>query len=39
MDPSLLEDALKQHPDTELVVATHAETSTGVLQNIEELGR
>ena len=39
MDPSLLEDALKQHPDTKLVVATHAETSTGVLQNIEELGK
>ena len=38
MNPSLLEDALKENPDTKLVVATHAETSTGVLQNIEELG-
>ena len=39
MDPSLLEDALRENPDTKLVVATHAETSTGVLQNIEELGK
>jgi alanine-glyoxylate transaminase/serine-glyoxylate transaminase/serine-pyruvate transaminase len=39
MDPSLLEDALRENPDTQLVVATHAETSTGVLQNIEELGK
>jgi len=39
MDPSLLEKALKENPDTKLVVATHAETSTGVLQNVEELGK
>lgn len=39
MDPSLLEEALKKNPDTKLVVATHAETSTGVKQNIQELGK
>ena len=39
MDSSLLEEALKENPDTKLVVATHAETSTGVKQNIQELGK
>jgi alanine-glyoxylate transaminase/serine-glyoxylate transaminase/serine-pyruvate transaminase len=37
MDPETLRDALREHPDTKLVVAIHAETSTGVLQDIEPL--
>ena len=38
IDLNKVEECLKENPDTKLVVATHAETSTGVLQNIEELG-
>lgn len=37
MDPQVLSDALKEHPDTRLVVSIHAETSTGVLQDIKTL--
>ena len=31
MDPSLLEDTLKENPDTKIVAFVHAETSTGAL--------
>ena len=37
MDPTILEEALRKHPDTKLVVAIHAETSAGTLQPISEL--
>ena len=39
MDPDMLRDALKEHPDTKLVVGIHAETSTGVLQDIKTLAK
>lgn len=39
MDPQLLADALAQHREVKLVTAIHAETSTGVLQPLEELSR
>ncbi len=38
-DPSRLEKALHQYPDTKAVLATHSETSTGVIHDIEALGR
>ncbi len=37
VDPQRLEDALKANPDTKLVSAIHAETSAGVLQDINVL--
>ncbi len=37
VDPQLLEDALKANPDTKLVSAIHAETSAGVVQDINVL--
>ena len=37
VDPQLLDDALKANPDTKLVSAIHAETSAGVLQDINVL--
>lgn len=37
MDPQMLEDALKQNPDTKLVVTIHAETSAGTLHPVKEL--
>ena len=37
IDPSMLEEALKANPDTKLVSAIHAETSAGVLQEIDVL--
>ena len=36
-DPQQLEDALKQHPDTKLVVTIHAETSAGTLHPVKEM--
>ncbi len=39
MDPQLLADALAQHQEVKLVTAIHAETSTGVLQPLEDLSR
>lgn len=39
MEPGLLEQALKDNPDTKLVAAIHAETSAGVLQPLDELSR
>jgi aspartate aminotransferase-like enzyme len=37
--PSKIEDMLKQHPDIKVVFVTHTETSTGVVNPIEEIGR
>ncbi len=39
IDPSDLEEALKSNSGVTLVGIVHAETSTGVLQPIEEIGR
>ncbi len=36
-DPQQLSDALRQHPDTKLVVSIHAETSAGTLHPIKEM--
>ena len=36
-DPQQLEDALKLHPDTKLVVTIHAETSAGTLHAVKEM--
>ncbi|HLR46770.1 MAG TPA: alanine--glyoxylate aminotransferase family protein [Deinococcales bacterium] len=38
-DPAELEAALARHPDVKAVLATHSETSTGVLHDVEELAR
>ncbi|MED5578715.1 MAG: alanine--glyoxylate aminotransferase family protein [Nitrospinota bacterium] len=38
IDPSDLEKALKSNPGVALVGIVHAETSTGVLQSMEEIG-
>jgi alanine-glyoxylate transaminase/serine-glyoxylate transaminase/serine-pyruvate transaminase len=37
IDPQVLADALKEHPETQLVVAIHAETSAGTIHPISEL--
>ena len=37
--PEMLEAELKKHPKVKLVTAIHAETSTGILQPVEELSR
>jgi len=39
MDPQVLADALKEHPETQLVVGIHAETSAGTIQPIAEFAR
>lgn len=39
IDPADLKKALDAHPDAALVAIVHAETSTGVLQPMEEIGR
>ena len=39
MDPGVLVDALKKHPETQLVVAIHAETSAGTIHPISEFAR
>jgi alanine-glyoxylate transaminase/serine-glyoxylate transaminase/serine-pyruvate transaminase len=36
-NPQQLSDALKQHPDTKLVVSIHAETSAGTLHPVKEM--
>lgn len=38
-DPAQLAQVLKEHPDASAVLATHSETSTGVLHDIEALAR
>ena len=37
-DPAEIEDALQRHPDVKVVAIVHAETSTGALQPLEEIG-
>lgn len=39
VEPGLIEEALKAHPEAIAVALVHAETSTGVLQPIEEIAR
>jgi len=39
MDPQVLADALEEHPETQLVVGIHAETSAGTIQPIAEFAR
>ncbi len=37
-EPSEIEEALARHPDVKVVAIVHAETSTGALQPLEEIG-
>ncbi len=37
VDPARVADALKRHPDVRAVLATHSETSTGVLHDIQAI--
>lgn len=37
VDPSKVEDALRQHPDAEILAFVHAETSTGALSDAQSL--
>jgi alanine-glyoxylate transaminase/serine-glyoxylate transaminase/serine-pyruvate transaminase len=39
IEPDVMTKALKQHPKAKLVAIVHAETSTGVWQPLEEIGR
>ncbi|WP_321390776.1 alanine--glyoxylate aminotransferase family protein [Emcibacter sp.] len=39
VDPEMVEDALKDHPDAKILAFVHAETSTGVLSDAETLCR
>ena len=39
MDPAVLADALREHPETQLVVGIHAETSAGTIHPIAEFAR
>ena len=39
IDPEMVKDALKAHPEIKLVALVHGETSTGVLQPLEEISR
>ena len=39
VDPQALKAALDQHPNTKVVALVHGETSTGVLQPMEEIAR
>ncbi len=38
-EPALVAEALKKHPETKVVAVVHVETSTGVEQPLEEIGR
>jgi alanine-glyoxylate transaminase/serine-glyoxylate transaminase/serine-pyruvate transaminase len=38
IEPSKIIDVLKKHPDTKVLSIVHAETSTGAMQPIEEIG-
>jgi alanine-glyoxylate transaminase/serine-glyoxylate transaminase/serine-pyruvate transaminase len=38
-EPSEIEEALQRHPEVKAVAIVHAETSTGALQPLEEIGR
>ncbi len=37
-EPAEIEEALQRHPDVKVVAIVHAETSTGALQPLEEIG-
>lgn len=37
VDPQAIEDALREHPDAKLVGMVHTETSTGILQPLEDV--
>ena len=39
LDPGQMIEALKAHPDARIVAVVHAETSTGILQPLEEIGK
>jgi aspartate aminotransferase-like enzyme len=39
LDPSAVASALAGHPGTKAILLTHSETSTGVIQPVEELAR
>jgi aspartate aminotransferase-like enzyme len=39
LDPATVADALAEHPNTKAVLLTQSETSTGVIQPIEQLAR
>jgi len=37
--PEAIEEALKEHPDAKAVLTTHSETSTGVVTDLESIGK
>jgi serine---pyruvate transaminase len=39
LDPEVVASALAEHPGTAAILLTHSETSTGVIQPVEELAR
>jgi aspartate aminotransferase-like enzyme len=39
LDPEAVASALAEHPGTKAILLTHSETSTGVIQPVEELAR
>ncbi len=39
VQPEAMERELKRHPETKVVAVVHCETSTGILQPLEEIGR
>jgi serine---pyruvate transaminase len=39
LDPEVVASALAEHPGTTAILLTHSETSTGVIQPVEELAR
>ena len=39
LDPAAVASALAEHPGTKAILLTHSETSTGVIQPVEELAR
>jgi len=39
LEPQRMMEALRAHPDAKVVAVVHAETSTGVLQPLEEIGQ
>ncbi len=39
LDPAKVAEALAEHPETAAILLTHSETSTGVIQPVEELAR
>ena len=39
IQPEMVEKELKQHPEAKVVALVHCETSTGVLQPLEEIGQ